>query len=409
MRKNYSGGVVNFPKVSKAERLTDTKTEHLLASYYGINSFDITQRYITVLETTVQEHLPTIKDVATLGLVNLKTKKFIQLAKTRAWNFQQGCMAHWLGTAPDSKIIYNDFRDRKFVSIILNVFTKKEECVISHPVSGVSPEGEKAVSINFARLRITRPDYGYDGRGCNPRLDEPYPADDGLFLIDLKTGKSKLIVSIAEVKKFLGIPSDVSAKSLMWFNHTLFNKDGTRIFFLARIQKKDRGWHTVSMTVNPDGKELRACFPSYWNWSGSHYDWYSKDKLMITALYQEKKWCPVFFTDGKNDYQILGNGLLDFDGHGTFSPDGKWMLIDRYPDSVFHMQNLMLMDMSTNAVLSLGRFYEPPRFFNPKIPEYWRCDLHPRWSPRGDMIVFNSVHEGSRQVYIIRFEFGEVK
>lgn len=52
--------------------------------------------------------------------------EFIPLTQTHAWNFQQDCMAHWLGTSPDSLIIFNDFRNEQFVSVIINVHTRQE-------------------------------------------------------------------------------------------------------------------------------------------------------------------------------------------------------------------------------------------------------------------------------------------
>ena len=46
--------------------------------------------------------------------------------------------------------------------------------------------------------------------------------------------------------------------------------------------------------------------------------------------------------------------------------------------------------------LELGRFHSPPRYAGPV-----RCDLHPRWSRDGGQVCIDSVHEGSRQMYVI--------
>ncbi|MEM2885282.1 MAG: hypothetical protein QXF24_04245 [Thermoproteota archaeon] len=384
--------------------MTETHKEHLLASYYGINSFDAGERHVLALETGVWGRNPTADDVAVLGLVDIETKAFSPVAETRAWNFQQGCMAHWLGDA-DSLIIYNDLREGRFVSIVLDAFTRKVEKVVDRPVSAVSPDGKRALSINFARLRVTRPDYGYDGEGDDPRKDESFPEDDGLFSVDLEGGGHELILSIADAKELLGVPPNAKENPLMWFNHTMFNKDGSRIFFLARIQKKGGWHHTASMTANPDGSGLRALFPSPWDWGGSHYDWLSGTRLMVTAAYRGTSYVPLLFTDGKEDYRVLGKGILG-DGHGTFSPDGRLMAFDTYPDS-FRNQSLLLVDVATDAILPLESYYEPPRFYNPGIQEHWRCDLHPRWSPSGRMIAINSTHEDTRQVYVVRLKGGK--
>ena len=34
-----------------------------------------------------------------------------------------------------------------------------------------------------------------------------------------------------------------------------------------------------------------------------------------------------------------------------------------------------------------------------------RRDLHARWRPDGKQLGFNSVHEGTRQIYVIDLEF----
>ncbi|MGM0530964.1 MAG: hypothetical protein ACQER7_06390 [Bacteroidota bacterium] len=388
-QENETKQEVQFPEVSEPVQLTDGPEEHLFASYYGINSWSADQRYASVLETDIRHKLPTENDPATLGMIDMETKEFIPLTKTKAWNFQQGCMAHWLGTSPDSLIVFNDLRDGQFVSVVMNVHTKEEVRTLPFPVSAVAPDGKKAVSINFSRLRITREDYGYGGQGQDPRKNERFPEDDGLFLVDLETGDKELLVSIADIQEMVPeIPDD----GLEYFNHTLFSKDGSKIMWLARAIPER---NTTAFVVNRDGSNLKQCFPE--GWGGSHFDWLDGDTLMITANYKEELYSHIMFTAGQQDYQRLGGGLLDYDGHGTFSPDGEWFITDTYPNGL-REQQLFLMNMANQAVLPLGRFHQPPEF-----EADWRCDLHPRWSPDSDMIGFNSTHSGSRQVYVIYF------
>jgi len=391
---NHNGLIVKFPIVSDPIAITSGPKEHLFASYYGINSWSSDQRYVTVLETPIKYRLPTENDPATLGLVDLETNEFIPLAETRAWNFQQGCMAHWLGTFPNSRIIYNDMVDGKYVSIIMDVHTKQKLKTIPYPVCAVSPNGKEAVSINFSRLRTTRKAYGYGGDGQDDRLSVQFPKDDGLFLVDLETGEAKLLVSIHDVKE--QVP-EVPEEGIEYFNHILFSREGGKLFWLARATPER---NTTSFTVNRDGTNLLRCFPD--GWGGSHFDWLNENELMITSEYKAEDSGHVLFTVGQQNYRRLGNGLLDYDGHGTFSPDGKWMVTDTYPSKGLYEQKLYLMNMKTEAVLPMGRYIHPPEFReNGKDAQ---CDLHPRWSPKGDLIGFNSVTTGERQVYIIKLK-----
>jgi WD40 repeat protein len=383
------GNTIKFPRVSGPIQITENSKEHLFASYYGINSWSKDERYVTVLETDVKFKVPDENDTAVLGLVDIQSKKFIPLTHTRAWNLQQGCMAHWLATNPDSLIIFNDLRNGKYVSVILNIYTRKEIKIIPYPIAAVSPNGKEAISINFARMHITRVDYGYAGNGQDPKINISLPGDDGIFLVDLETGKAKLIVSYLQIKNLV---PDLPKEGLEYINHVLFNKNGSKIFWLARATPE---LNTISLTANKDGTNIQRCFPD--GWGGSHFDWLNNNELMITAQFDAKQYAHILFTVGEKNYKRLGNGLLDYDGHGTFSPDGRWLVTDTYPGAGLGEQKIYLMDMKTEAVLPLGRYKEPPEF-----SKGWRCDIHCRWSPKADMIGFNSTHNGNRQVYIMK-------
>ena len=57
---------------------------------------------------------------------------------------------------------------------------------------------------------------------------------------------------------------------------------------------------------------------------------------------------------------------------------------------------LMLYDIASDRRIDLGKFYSPAIQLSER-----RCDLHPRWNRAGTQICFDSVHEGSRQIYLM--------
>lgn len=401
-----------FPKLSTPRALTSGPHDHFLANYFAINSYSPDLRYILALETDINGRLPSATDRITLGIIDTHSaNRFIPITTTACWNFQEAAMAHWLPNEPDT-FLFNDCRDGKFCTVIMNWRTKAER-VLPMPVSAVSPDGTKAISINYARLYVTRPDYGYAGGGQDARLDVTWPEDDGLWLMDLRTGSTKLILSVAQGRALMPAPktfADKPGHPLAYYCHTVFSRDGKKVFFLARsvdwfdaATHKIPYWQTTSFTVDTDGQNLRRCFPD--GWGGSHFNWLDGQTMVVTvepkSLSGKQKWRHAVFTVGEEDkVRFYGPGLLDWDGHCVYSPDGKWMSTEGYFDANYNRQ-WSLMRVEDEAIKAVGEFFVP----EPYRPTYWRCDLHARWRPDSRQLLFNSVHTGSRQIFALDLDY----
>jgi Tol biopolymer transport system component len=71
------------------------------------------------------------------------------------------------------------------------------------------------------------------------------------------------------------------------------------------------------------------------------------------------------------------------------------MLTDSYPRED-HCRRLFLYDLGNREAYEIGSFYSDPAYPGPT-----RCDLHPNWSRDDRFVCIDSIHEGSRQMYLL--------
>ncbi|MCK4824460.1 hypothetical protein KA005_52400 [bacterium] len=408
------------------EKLTQDPKHHFFG-YYDKCPWSYDGKYMLTMEVSFNDHFP-VNEPADIGLVDLSNKNNITiLAQTKAWNWQQGAMMQWSPLSPNRTIIYNDRQDNQFVSVILDITTGSKK-ILPRPVAAVSHSGKKALSINFARLYHTRKDYGYAGLP-DPWHAELCPNNDGIYLIDLNTGKNQLIVSIHQVAHF---DLDTRVPGVRhWVNHLAFNTTDTRFCFLHRYELPHmKRFGTRLFTANTDGSYLRCLWSSH----VSHFDWRDNDHILAWAIQQKRssksskakmivlralkqnQWLyrrlkmssflrsriygGAFFLfhdtkSSENTYEIVGKNLLTEDGHCTYSPDRTWILLDTYPD-VHNLRHVLLYNSKAQRCIDIGSFFSPPT-----LTKELRCDLHPRWSRDGKQICIDSAHEGSRQIYVL--------
>jgi hypothetical protein len=362
---------------------------HYFFGYYDKTPWDASGRWILGMEAAFMDRPPGAGDSLRIGMIDTAdSNAWIPLAETRAWNWQQGCMLQWLNGGRSKEIIFNDRRDGRLVSRILNI-EKRSERIVDRAVYGVNRSGTHAVSLNFARLHSQRPGYGYAGVP-DPWANDPIPADDGLYAVDLTTGATRLILSVAEAAAMR--PRADFGGRVHRFNHVQFSTDERRFACLHRWKLPTEEVGTTRLlALNIDGSDRRCLADED---MVSHYDWLDNHRVLAWAR-QHKIGDRYFLFDEKNASATpVGEPVLTCDGHCSFSPDRQWVLTDTYPDATQH-RTLLLYHWTT------GRRVDLARLFSPTTRWEIRCDLHPRWSPDGQKVCIDSVHEGSRRIYVL--------
>ena len=361
--------------------------KHHFFGYYDKSPWDLSGKYLLGLEVDFMERPPAAKDKAKICLIEKGTNKCEVIAETSAWNWQQGCMLQWLPQTED-KVIYNDRRNKEFISIILNIKSGKEE-EIPFPIYTLSHNGKKALTLNFSRLQDTRPGYGYPGIP-DPFRNELTPEEDGVYSGDLEHKKKEFIISLSRLYS-LNTRADMK-EAKHWVNHLLFNTDDSRFTFLHRWKGKDDSGHfTRMLTSDLQGKTFLLSDEDM----VSHFDWKNTEQILAWARQKKIGDRYFLFTDRSNNSEIVGEGVLTCDGHCSYSPDRRYVLTDTYPDSK-QMRTLILYRIKDGKRIEIGEFFSPP-----ESTGEIRCDLHPRWSRDGKKICIDSTHEGNRQMYVL--------
>lgn len=359
---------------------------HFFFGYYDKSPWHASHRWMLALRAGFMDRPPGPEDRADVGLIDLeKPGVFEPFASTCAWNWQQGCMLQWLD---ENRVIFNDCRAGRFVAVILNVWDRTRQ-ELPVPVYAVSPDRRSGYRVNFSRLHTLRPGYGYAGP-VDPFANEPAPERDGVFRVDLQTGREELVLSVARLAR----EADPEGKYRHWVNHVQVNTDGSRFAVLHR-RNQTHGrlpWTTRLMTASPDGSDAR-CLADYG--SVSHYDWQDTRRLLAWAKWRQPDEGYFLFDENVPEPEQVGGGVLTCDGHCSFSPNRRWVLTDTYPDAE-GKRTLILYDLAGRKRMDLGRFLSP----TPRQVEI-RCDLHPRWRQDGRQICLDSVHEGYRGMYVL--------
>ncbi|MEA2018421.1 MAG: glycosyl transferase [Campylobacterota bacterium] len=354
--------------------------------YYDKSPMNLTNEYIIFQNTNVStKGMPNSMVHVDLVLYDVLEKSYEAIGKSYTYNWQQGTKLMWIDKY---KFIYNDFNNiqKHYISKIYDLESNKSR-VIDYAIYDCY-EDKFAISLDFERLGVVRKDYSYNNLGLEINWNDN--SDDGLYYIDLQNNSSELIITIDEIINFNPKETMIGAKHK--FNHVMISPDGTKMMFMHRWFLTDGRRYDTLYVSNINGGEIKKISDDD---MVSHCFWY--DNNNIFAYLRDKDIGDKYYMLNINtlDKKTVGQGVIDSFGDGHPHVHGKKIVFDTYPDKS-RMKSLFLYDYETNELLKLGEVLESFDFYGET-----RCDLHPRFSYDGKKVFFDSVHEGTRGLYML--------
>lgn len=392
IKRTYQLGMYTIsPKVKfegNIERISPNDGKEYFFGYYDKSPWDITDRYMLCLRVKNSYKSVAPHEPAEIILFDTHdNNSYKVLGQTRTWNVQQGCMLQWRGPNYSDEIIYNDFREGKYCAVILNIHNQEEK-LISMPIYSVSSDGQTALSLDFSRLHRLREGYGYSNLEDITK-NEKAPNMPCIWRINLDTDEITSILKYTDLVSFVDRLEMHGAEHKV--NHIMINPSGERFMFMHRWSK-DSEKFTRLITADLNGENLFIINDDKMT---SHCYW-KNDKQIVSYAHKNVSGDGYYlFQDMEEKTQKIWPDLR-FDGHPSFHRDKDIAVTDTYPNRA---RVASIFVINKDKVENIARVFAPFRYDNEV-----RCDLHPRWNRAGDEICFDSVFEGSRQLYTIRYK-----
>lgn len=298
-----------------------------------------------------------------------KTGEVVWKEKLRTYNYQQGCLASWVG---DEKFIFNSVIDGWLRGILVDLGADSRTILED---SFQSFGNGYFSSINTLRVNQNRPEYGYTHYGKR---------DIGGSLLRVsKLSDQKLLWDISEA--VLAEKCGLTEYDAIKVNHVIFSPDGGKFLFLVR-------WFVAGVKKSAllcgevASRDLKVLIDSG---VVSHYCWLDGNRYVVWG--RKKDGGDGYFLGdvfGLSLTRLSVSELSQGDGHPS-RIDNKSFVSDTYPDRAGSI-TLYIKDveLGEQVLISLG-----VPFF-PRGAK--RTDFHPRYVASEGKVYFDSNHLGRR-------------
>lgn len=379
--------------------------------YYDSSPFSPSGRYFAVTRLPFEDRLPKPGDTAEICVVDLATGELRTVAETRGWDVQLGAQLQW--GADDSTLLYNDLETRDWMpyGVRLDPLTG-EHRRLAGTVYSVSPDGRWAASPCLRRMAVTQRGYGVVVPGDHVPQNRGAPSDDGIWLTDLESGDTRLLVSLARIAQEALPPIAATGRRGDFFGfHVKWNPQGTRLMLVLRWlprswlpwKRKRRFGAKQVITMDADGGNLRVTVSAErWARGGHHPNWCPDGEHVLMNLNTQGDGLRFarLRLDGSACETLAPN--VPASGHPTLHPDGRHLLTDVYVDEPLAFDDgtapIRLVDLDGGMETTLVRIRIQP--LAERATGALRVDPHPAWDRSYTRIAFNACPDGRRKVFV---------
>jgi len=216
----------------------------------------------------------------------------------------------------------------------------------------------------------------------------------GVFIMDLHTGRSEMIVSVEECLALHARRDEIRDWHL-YIKHTKWSSDGQRIMFVFTNEIRYAAKYAEEprvkdiCVVNADGTDLRNIGEF-----GHHPLWHPGGReILANCRWEGRPGLSLVLIDADTGERRLATTAIAGAGHPSFSPDGKYIAVD-YVLNREGYGSINLVDVEANRVEHAVQV----RVTN---HSHTGTHLHPAWSWDSKQLLFASDSSGIAQLCVI--------
>ncbi|MDC1047414.1 hypothetical protein OAQ96_01860 [Alphaproteobacteria bacterium] len=362
------------------------KNSDIFFGYYDLDPFN--QKLNEVLI-----HIKSKKtNKVSLAKYNLITKKICIFDTSELWNFQFGARLSWL---KNNKISANKTYNGEAKNYIWKLENNKISIstIIDFPIFDWNYDASKGLTLNFFELDKFRKGYGY----LSDKVKNPIK-NSSLYIYHIVSNTLEEVITLFQAKKKIFYNKKNPNIYNEHFNHPKWSPDGSS-FLVLYVFNTDINRQTKLIYYNISLKKMKI-------WSNedseiiSHFCWVSNNEFIFSGKMINTNFGYFRGFIDSHKFLKINEITIPSDGHPSFNISSNTMVLDTYPDR-YSEQNLYYLDFTVNKFVKICSLLSPLKYIDNN-----KCDLHPRITKNGKMIIIDSSYTGDRTILIIE-DFNE--